>query len=78
MLLTRLWTDRAESNFFRFDFWMADKLNSLKDFHMQKSTWPYLSGWGFAALIVMANPLEHFLKYGGNLNLGRKCITGRL
>ena len=53
-------TDGAESNFFRFDFWMVDKLKTLKDFHMWKSTWSNLSEFRFAVLIAMANPLEYF------------------
>ena len=41
---------------------------------MWKSTWPNLSGWRFAALIGMANPLEYFLKYGGNLILAGNAL----
>ena len=51
-------TDGIESNFFRFHFWVVHKLETLKDFNMQKSTWSNLSEWRFAVLIAMANPLE--------------------
>ena len=71
-------TDGIEFNFFRFDFWMVDKLETLKDFHMQKSTWSNLSEWRFAVLIAMANPFGVFLEVWGQLDLGRKCTTGRL
>ena len=67
-------TDGTESNFFRLDFWMVDKLDTLKDFHLWKSTWPNLSGWRFAALIAMANPLNYFLKYGGSLILTENAL----
>ena len=69
-------TDGAESNFFRFDFdfWKVDKLETLKDFYMQKSTWLDLLGWRPAAIKAMANPLEYFLKYGGNLILAENAL----
>ena len=57
---------------------MVDKLETLKDFHMQKSTWSNLSEWRFAVLIAMANPFGVFLEVWGQLDLGRKCTTGRL
>ena len=69
-------TDGAESNFFRFDFWMVDKLDTLKDFHICKSTWPNLSRQRFAALIGMANSLEYFLKDGSNLILAENALQG--
>ena len=67
-------TDWVESSFLRFDFWMVDKLDTLKAFDMWKSTWLNLSGWRFAALIDMANPLEYFLRYRGNLILVESAI----
>ena len=36
--------------------------------------WPDLSGWRFAVLIAMVNPLEYFLKYGGNLILPENAL----
>ena len=53
---------------------MVDKLETLKDFHMQKSTLSNLSEWRFAVLIAMANPLEYFLKYRGNLILAENAL----
>ena len=41
---------------------------------MQKSTWSNFSAWRFAVLIAMANPLEYFLEYGGNLILAENAL----
>ena len=71
-------TDGAESNFFRFYFWMVNKLETLKDFHMQKSTCSMLSGVEICCLNSCGKSFGVFLKVWGLLDIGRKCTTGRL
>ena len=53
---------------------MLDKLDTLKDFHMQKSMGLKVMEWRFAALIAVSYPLEYCLKYGDNLNLAENAL----